>query len=148
MIAKASKLAPLLAMLVAPLLLADGTTAPELGTWLTQNGKAVVAITPCGQGLCGRLVGLTLAKPGAVVRDVWGRSECNETIVRMRRLGANGHWHGTVTDPRNGASYAAELWRTGNTLHLRGFVLLPALGSTQDWQIFHGKIGAHCAFQP
>ncbi len=143
-----SRAAPLLALLAAPLLLAARQAAPVTGAWLTQNGKAVVAVSPCGQGLCGRLVGLMLPRQGAVVRDVWGRSECGETILRMLTPGPNGHWHGTITDPRDGTRYNAEIWRSGAMLRLRGYVLVPALGATQTWRSFDGKIGPGCALTP
>ncbi len=134
-----------LALMVAPALMASAAAPLVTGTWMTENGKAVVAVAPCGSGLCGRLVGLSLPRPGGVVRDIWGRSECGETILQMTRRAPDGHWHGIVIDPRDGARYTAELWRTGDVLRLRGYVLVPALGKTEDWPAFSGAIRADCA---
>jgi len=58
---------------------------------------------------------------------------------------ADGTWLGEVTDPRDGATYQAKLWvdRSGN-LHLRGFIGIPLLGSTQVWRPFAGRLTAEC----
>jgi uncharacterized protein (DUF2147 family) len=137
-------------LVTAPLLVAVLTgaaaRAPEDGYWLTQDHQAVVAISPCGTGLCGRLVGLTPAHAGEAVNDVWGRSECGETIIQMPRQTADGVWHGTILDPRSGANWTAELWTRGGALRLRGFVGLPIFGGTQVWTVYLGTLDAQCRF--
>jgi hypothetical protein len=54
-------------------------------------------------------------------------------------------WEGRITDPRDGKTYQAKLWvdATGN-LHLRGFIGIPLLGSTQIWQKYNGSLTAEC----
>ena len=77
--------------------------------------------------------------------DVKGRPQCGLVIIRDGRPDAGGAWIGTVTDPRDGASFDARLRvdEAGN-LRLRGFLGIPLLGETSTWHPFTGKLGAAC----
>jgi uncharacterized protein (DUF2147 family) len=132
---------------LAAMVLAAAAPPPEVGQWLTQDHTTVVDITECSIGLCGRLVGLT-EREGATgpVKDVWGRPECGETIIRMNRQQAGGLWTGTVLDPRNGSTYQAQLWDTARGLHLRGYIGLPVFGGTQIWTPYGGPMAPNCDF--
>ena len=69
------------------------------------------------------------------------------TISNALDPNADGTWLGKVTDPRDGATYDAKLWRdaTGD-LHLRGYIGIPLLGATQTWRPFTGHLTAECGF--
>ena len=41
---------------------------------------------------------------------------------------------GRVYDPESGHTYHAEMHREGDVLHLRGYILFPALGRTETWK--------------
>jgi uncharacterized protein (DUF2147 family) len=117
-----------------------------VGSWLTANGRGVVAIAQCGDALCGRIVGVDREPTEAMPTDVHGRSQCGLTIITNERRTGDGSWLGEITDPRDGSTYQAKLWldEDGN-LHLRGFIGIPLLGSTQIWRKFTGRLTTECA---
>jgi len=94
-------------------------TSP-IGTWTTENGHGVIAIAPCGDALCGRIVGID------------------------RPPDDPGTWVGHITDPRDGSVYGARLWVQNGNLHLRGYLGIPLLGSTQVWRPFTGRLTPDC----
>jgi len=123
---------------------AESSPGPQ-GDWLTANGHGVVQIAPCGDGLCGRIVGLDRAPGEAMPTDAEGRPQCGLTIISAGAVDPTGIWHGEITDPRDGASYPTRLSvdHRGD-LRLRVFIGIPALGSTQIWHRFTGRIAPEC----
>ena len=119
--------------------------ANPVGTWSTENGHGVIAIAPCGDALCGRIVGIDRAPAEPMPTDVNGRSQCGLTIITNEVPTADGGWLGEITDPRDGKTYQAKIWLDprGN-LHLRGFIGVPLLGSTQTWRKYTGHLTAQC----
>ena len=136
------------AMFVAGLMttpaLATGTATP-VGTWTTANGHGVVAISQCGDALCGRIVGIERLGGDPMPTDVLGRPQCGLTIITNQKPKEGGRWWGEITDPRDGGTYQAILWvdEVGN-LHLRGFIGIPQLGATQIWHKFTGRLTGEC----
>jgi len=132
--------------LMASSALAGGTDSrAPLGTWSTENGHGVVAIDQCGDALCGRIVGIDRKPTEPMPTDVNGRSQCGLTIITNEKPKADGSFLGEITDPRDGGRYQAKLWlgSEGN-LHLRGFIGIPQLGSTQIWHKYTGRVTAEC----
>jgi uncharacterized protein (DUF2147 family) len=115
------------------------------GTWWTANGHGVIAIEPCGDALCGRIVGIDRDPAEPMPTDVHGRPQCGLTIITNEKPEADGTWLGNVTDPRDGTTYHAKLWvdADGN-LNLRGYIGIPLLGSTQTWRKFTGHLAPQC----
>ena len=124
---------------------AAAPSASPVGTWLTESGHGVVQIAECGDVLCGRIVGIDRDPGSPMPTDVNGRPQCGLTIISNEKPDADGTWLGEVTNPRDGATYQAKLWvdPSGN-LHLRGFIGIPLLGSTQIWRPFTGRLTAEC----
>jgi len=121
-------------------------SASPVGTWLTESGHGVVEIAECGDALCGRIVGMDRDPGSPMPTDVNGRPQCGLTIISHERPEADGTWLGEVTNPRDGATYQAKLWVDGSgNLHLRGFIGITLLGSTQVWRPFTGRLSAECA---
>lgn len=115
------------------------------GNWSTGNGQGVVQIAQCGSGLCGRIMGIDRAPGEPMPTDVRGRPQCGLTIITTYRADPDGTWHGQITDPRDGHSYQTRLWvDERGDLRLRVFLGIPALGSTQVWHRFTGRLGADC----
>jgi uncharacterized protein (DUF2147 family) len=116
-----------------------------LGAWSVQDGHGVVAIEPCGDALCGRIVGIDRAPGEPIPTDVHGASQCGLTIISRERPSGDGAWLGEITDPRTGRTYRARLWvdDAGN-LRLRGSLGLSLLGRTQTWRPFTGHLSAAC----
>jgi uncharacterized protein (DUF2147 family) len=119
-----------------------------VGDWYTENQDGVITIAPCGAALCGDISGVKDFQPdGAPPRDSSGASECHLRIVRDMVPGEDNRLHGTITDPRNGSVYHAEMWLDPDgTLRLRGYLGIPLLGSTQTWTHFTGKRTPDCHF--
>ena len=116
-----------------------------VGNWATEDGNGVISIQPCGNALCGRIVGIVRAPGKPIPKDVHGASQCGLTIITNERPKPDGSWIGEVTDPRDGSTYNAQLWldNSGN-LRLRGYVGLPLLGQTQTWRPFTGRVTPSC----
>jgi uncharacterized protein (DUF2147 family) len=123
-----------------------------IGLWLTANGNAVVQIAPCGQDLCGQIVGLVLGPNDPMPTDWTGAPQCGLTIFRTApRVDANGQvaaWSGSILDPRNGSQYSARIKLSQpNQLELRGYLGLPIFGRTQTWSPYRGSVPANCRLQ-
>lgn len=130
------------------LIFATGTAAAApspLGTWQIENGRGVIAIAPCGQALCGRIVGINRDPGTPMPTDVHGRSQCGLTIITNATLSDGGAWFGQITDPRSGNTYQAKLWvdDKGN-LNLRGYLGIPLFGQTQVWRPYTGELTSEC----
>jgi uncharacterized protein (DUF2147 family) len=136
------------AALAFGLMVSAASAAPmtsPVGTWLTASGHGVVAIAQCGDALCGRIVGIDREPTEPMPTDVHGRSQCGLTIITNERPTGDGTWLGEIADPRDGSTYHAKLWLDADhNLHLRGFIGIPLLGSTQIWRKFTGHLTAEC----
>ena len=131
------------------LLFATGWAAPAqsqiAGTaWLTDSKDGVVEIRPCGgKLLCGYLQGiLNTYGRGAGVRDelnenpkLRSRPICGVPILgKLQQTSANTWSNGWVYDPKRGKSYDVDVTLTNpNTLSVRGYVGVRALGQTVVW---------------
>jgi uncharacterized protein (DUF2147 family) len=105
----------------------------------------VIQISPCGAYLCGWIVGMRDWPRSGVPRDVYGRPECGLAIIQHLAPASGDRWQGRITDPDDGRSYGAELWRDReDRLHLRGYLAIPLLGSTQVWTPYAGAVSADC----
>jgi uncharacterized protein (DUF2147 family) len=134
------------ALAVAATTIHAGTT-PE-GLWITANRDAVIQIAPCGNGLCGYIVGMFLNPAEPTPKDWAGTSQCRLTIIQAApRLDDSGqnYWTGSITDPRNGDAYHAIIRVDArNDLLLRGYIGLPLFGKTQTWTPYHGGLAENC----
>lgn len=119
------------------------------GLWLTQDRGGVIAITPCGSGLCARIVGIVLDHPtDATPVDYRGVSQCGLRLISEARQIRPGLWKGHILDPRNGSIYDAELkLDSRGRLVLRGFLGIPLLGRTETWTRYTGRVPPDCRMQ-
>lgn len=102
------------------------------GTWRLSNGKVTVKVSPCGEGLCGRVV--ALRKP----RDDKGRPRLDKenpnpslrsrpviglTILSNMRASGEGTWSGTIYNPDDGNTYSSSMQLLGpSTMKVNGCV--------------------------
>ncbi len=116
------------------------------GQWLTQDRDGVIAIEPCDAGICGRIVGMDSPydSAGHPVTDPQGKSQCGLTILRETQEAQPGLWQGTITNPNDGTHWRCEFWMVGDTIHLRGYLLVPLLGKTQVWTHYTGSVQPDC----
>jgi uncharacterized protein (DUF2147 family) len=117
------------------------------GRWLTENGKGVIVIAPCGDALCGSLDWMKPpadAKPGAIPRDKHNPDPARrqqpmcglQIIYGFHRDGGDPkRWvEGHIYDPESGDTYHANITlEDANHLRLRGYVGIPLLGESQRW---------------
>jgi glucans biosynthesis protein C len=135
----------------AALLLALGLAAPggaraatPVGIWYAEGGAAKVAIEPCGEALCGRVVWLRspLDEDGCALQD--GHNP--DPTLRTRKVEGlailwgltrrpDGSWsNGRIYDPATGSTYTCQLALDGDDrVRLRGYVGIPLLGRTTTW---------------
>ena len=106
--------------------------APEVeGQWLTEDGKAVVEVAPCGRQMCGKIVRVLDARPSVPKTDVNNpdRSLRTRPLVGLRVLwgftpGATAWEGGRAYDPKNGNSYPSTLaLNRDGSLKITGCVL-------------------------
>ena len=134
-------LAILLLILLSTGARADPVSSPLVGLWMTHDGDGVLSIDPCGNSLCVRIVGSAMAN---MPRDWRGRSECGERISQVTER-SPGAWEGRITDPRNGHVYDVRITaEDASHARLRGFVVVPFLGSTQVWTRYTGHVAEDC----
>lgn len=124
--------------------LAELPADPAHGLWLTENEKAIVEIAPCGDETCGRMVWVAnpVDERGAPKRDAKNaddgnrdRSLCGlELVGGLHRAGEGAWGDGWLYNPRDGATYSAELRALSpERLEVRGYLGLPVLGQSQVW---------------
>ena len=133
----------LAALLLGVLASAAGAQAPSVtGDWLSEDGKGVIEIYPCGDKVCGKLA--WLAEPNSDGKPKLDRNNpdpalrqqtlCGLTMLRGFRQIEPNHWgDGLIYNPENGKTYHATLTLDGNRLKLRGYVGIPLFGETQTW---------------
>ncbi len=125
----------------------DGST--PTGRWITAQHNAVIQISPCGQDLCGQIVGLAPGNPADPMPTDWrGHKQCGQIIIQTAPVtDASGNlvWQGSVLDPRNGNVYKAQLSLDSDRhLQLHGYLGLPIFGQTQTWTPYSGRTLADC----
>ena len=118
--------------------------ADVFGHWLTENQKAIVEITPCGQSACGNIVwmaepngpdGLPKTDKNNPDASLASRTICNMAMIGDFTNDGNGEWsNGFIYDPEGGDVYKSKMRLTeeGN-LYVRGYVGIPLLGKSQVW---------------
>jgi uncharacterized protein (DUF2147 family) len=118
-----------------------------VGNWLTEDHDGVIAIEPCGEALCGRIVGMDEPLDNGVPRkDVIGRPKCGLTILDHATADGPGKWAGEIYNPDDGKSWNSEFFAAvDGTLHFRGYVLTPLFGETQIWTRWDGALHPDCS---
>jgi len=127
---------------------ADTPLTPT-GRWITANGKAVVQIYPCGNDICGAIVGLQLDHPTDPMPTDWqGKPQCGLVIINTAPATDDSGqpvWNGQVLDPRNGSVYKAQLKMDPDRhLLLHGYIGIPVFGQTQTWTPYSGRTMSDC----
>ncbi|MBB4153439.1 uncharacterized protein (DUF2147 family) [Sphingomonas jinjuensis] len=129
----------LAAALFLPAVAADAAASPTpvSGRWITEEGKALVEVGPCGQQICGRIVRILKVDPSKPTTDVLNPNAALRTrpIVGMVFLTGftpdDDRWRGRIYDPQSGKTYRSELIRDGETLKVRGCI--GPFCRTQEW---------------
>lgn len=114
-----------------------------VGTWLTADGKAHIAISRTGETFVGRIV--WLKEPEKDGRPVVDDKNPDEQLRNRPILGlelmygfsydGDGEWTGgRVYDPEGGDEYRGKLTlQDQNTMELRGYIMIPLFGRSETW---------------
>ncbi|PKP88857.1 MAG: DUF2147 domain-containing protein [Alphaproteobacteria bacterium HGW-Alphaproteobacteria-17] len=104
--------------------------APITGRWKTDDGKAIVAMAPCGARMCGRIDRLLVKEPAGGQRDERNpdKAKRDRKVEGMQIYWdlaptADG-WKGEGYSPEDGRYYKAHLRVNGNKLTMKGCVSL------------------------
>lgn len=140
-------LLPLTALAQPPLDEADRL----LGVWEPSNGKARVKIERIGSKYFGKIVWLkepNNPETGEPKTDKNNPDEAmRSTPLKGYRLlkdfvhaGGNEWAEGTIYDPENGSTYSCVItMKDENTLDIRGYIGVKALGRTDVWKRLQAK---------
>lgn len=120
---------------------ADALSGTNWTTYDDATGvaKAVVRITDNGGKLSGTIVQVLDPKDQGPCKLCSGKFK-NKPLVGttifsgLKNTGGNNYDNGTITDPKNAKSYSLAATRSGNTLQVRGYMGIKALGRTQTWR--------------
>jgi uncharacterized protein (DUF2147 family) len=109
------------------------------GFWSTGPNQAVVQIYTCGADtLCGALVGFALNATDPTPHTWNGASQCRFVFITNLHPRTRA-WFGGIIDPQNGHHFGAKIrLMSPDRLRLRGYFLLPMLGSTRFWARYEG----------
>ncbi len=112
---------------------------PVTGNWLTDEGKALVRIEPCGKAICGRIVKVLKQEPGKPTTDIANPDPSKRanpiegTFILTGFMDAGSIWKGRIYNPDSGKSYNARLAKNPDgTLEVEGCVAFLCRGPT--WQ--------------
>jgi len=126
-------------LLLAALILSSPALAadPIAGRWVTENGKAVVTVAPCGGTTCGRISTVLKPTPGGATTDR------NNPDAKLRNRPIRGleilsgfrdngdDWRGRIYDPESGKTYKSIVKREGGGLKVQGCIAF--FCRTQRW---------------
>jgi len=122
----------------------DSAAAKILGQWLTAGGESRIEISLSDSvTYCGRIVWLRdPLKNGKPAEDDKNPDESLRTrpvmgieLLRRFTYAGDGVWSGgKIYDPKSGNDYSAKMTLVdGQTLDLRGYVIIPLFGRTERW---------------
>ena len=107
---------------------AAAAPASLTGRWKTDDGKAIVAMAPCGAKMCGKVERLLIRQPAGGQLDERnpdkakrGRQVTGLQIYWDLAPGDDG-WRGQGYSPEDGRYYQAHLRIAGNKLTMKGCV--------------------------
>jgi len=121
-----------------------------LGVWVTEEGKARVEITRCGEQLCGTII--WLKEPRKEGKEVLDDKNPDPTMRERPVLGMKFLWGfsyegdgeyagGEIYDAESGNTYKGKMSLADDTtLDLRGYVLIPLFGRTSRWTRYTEKL--------
>ena len=133
-------------VLVTLLVACTASAAGIEGSWMTEQGDAIVTIAPCGETLCGKVVWMhqTHDDHGNIRRDIY----TPDPALREREIigidlvhglplepDARGVYRGgRVYDPKSGKTYRCYAKALeDDRLKLRGFIGFALIGRTTYW---------------
>ena len=121
---------------------AESAPAAIVGTWLTEDRDAIIALYPCGENICGKFRWLKDDSADNVLQDHLNpdpkkrrRPLCNLEFMTGFKPEPEGLYDdGAIYSPRHGNIFNATLTlETPDTLKVHGYILFSFLGDSQTW---------------
>ena len=132
-----------LLLILAPALLAPALRAGNVnvnvdGDW-REPGGSILHVFSCGPQVCMRVMTLRPNTPHFDTHnpDPAKRTQplCGLQIgYAFQPQGPDKAFDGRVYDPQSGRIYRGEMHTEGDVLHLRGYILFPVLGRSEQWK--------------
>ena len=115
-----------------------------VGLWVVQDGKAAVAIAPCGDKLCGAITWLKTplndqGKPKTDIHNsdkaLQARLLCGLQMLSGFAADGDNAWSGgQIYDAEHGDLYSSNMRvQDDGTLKVRGYIGFSLLGKSQVW---------------
>jgi uncharacterized protein (DUF2147 family) len=123
----------------------SASAGDPLGKWLTESGKATVAIVNCGDAVCGKIVALkepndpATGKPKTDMHNADASKRDRlvigvQIVIGMKRDGTADKWAGQIYNAEDGKTYSGTITLVdAKTLNLQGCALGGLLCKTQTW---------------
>jgi uncharacterized protein (DUF2147 family) len=127
--------------LLGALLTVAASQSPIEGRWKNPIGSAIIAIEPCGDRLCGKVVWASARGEREVARNT--RQIVGMTVLTdLRRNGSE--WTGSLYIPDDDVHVTAHLQPLGRgQLKLKGCGLMGLICRTQLWTRYEGNLPYH-----
>jgi uncharacterized protein (DUF2147 family) len=115
------------------------------GAWLTENGRATVAIADCGGALCGKIIALKEPNDPATGTPKTDKNNSDaakrvrpligvQIVIDMKPDGTTDKWKGRVYNAEDGNTYSGSITLVNaKTLNLQGCALGGLICKTQRW---------------
>ena len=122
---------PILALFVLTAAAQPRAQAPIEGYWKNPIGSAIIAIAPCGNALCGKVVWASARGQREVAKNA--PSIVGTTVLTGVRH-TNGRWNGSLYIPDDNINVSAHLQPVGNgQMKLTGCAIMGLFCRTQLW---------------
>ena len=140
LIARLALLAAALTTLSAARPAAAHAAAPITGSWMTEEGDAIITIGPCGKSTCGRISKFLVPPPdGPDQRDIYNPDPEKKKRRLMGLPILTGFaeeadlWRGQIYDPKSGKTYRSVVRRKSpTTIEVKGCISI--FCQTQIWK--------------
>jgi uncharacterized protein (DUF2147 family) len=135
----------MLATALASGLFGIALAAEPIGTWSTEDGKAIVRIANCGAALCGTIVSLKEANDPETGRPKTDKNNADaslrgrpmvgvQIVLGMKPSGTANKWSGQVYNAEDGKTYSGSLaLQDANTIKLEGCILGGLVCKASTW---------------
>lgn len=95
------------------------------GVYYDHTGRSAIKVSPCGSGLCGRIVW---------VKNKAHAKGCGMAIIGGGKRVGNSYDKGWIYNPDNGRKYNVEVSRAGPGLKVVGYAGSKLLSKTMIWR--------------
>jgi len=115
------------------------------GKWLTENGRATVAIVDCGGALCGNIIALKEPNDPATGKPKTDNNNADvakrarpmigvQIVIDMKPDATADKWKGQIYNAEDGKTYSGSITLVNaTTLNLQGCALGGLICKTQMW---------------